>query len=182
MRAVLLVLYPFLRRPALPAPSSATLAASVAGTGARRRSLPFRAIQPAHTGRRRSICVVIRISRTNFGVDLGAARTGPNRRAREALPTLGLVWGSATFVFAHGGRDSAQHVIVLYGPGIKARSSVVPRQWRRRRTERLDDEGEDLGDGRTVKPVLVVIENVLIRHAHMVVHNGDLGKGPIVVS
>jgi hypothetical protein len=58
MRAVRLVWYPLLHRPALLALSSATLASSVAGTSARHRSLSFRAIQPVHTGRRRSICYV----------------------------------------------------------------------------------------------------------------------------
>lgn len=107
-----------------------------------------------------------------MSVDLGVMRTGPNWRAREALLTLGLVEGNATLVFADGRGDSAQYVIVLYGPDIKARSSVVLRLRRRRRTERLDNEREDLCDGRTVKPVLVVIENVLIRYVHVVVYNG----------
>lgn len=159
-------LYPLLHCPAPPASPSAMLASSVAGTGARRRSLPSWAIQPVRTGRRRSIFFIFIISRTDSDVDLGAMRMGPNWRAHEALPTPGQ---AQRYVFADRRGVSAQHIVVLYNPGTEVRSSVVPRLRRRRRTERLDDEGEDLYDGRTVKPVLVVIENILIRHVHVVV-------------
>jgi hypothetical protein len=76
MRAVRLVLYPLSHCPALPASPSATLASSVAGTGARRRSLPSWAIRPVRTGRRRSIFFVVIVSRTDLGVDLGRNANG----------------------------------------------------------------------------------------------------------
>lgn len=37
------------------------------------------------------------------------------------------------------------------------------------RTEGLKDEGEDLCDGRTVKSSFIVVEDVQVRHTHIVV-------------
>jgi len=44
--------------------------------------------------------------------------------------------------------------------------------WRRRGTDGLEDEGEDLGDSSTVKSVVVVVENIQVRHAHVVEDRG----------
>ncbi|KAK3304861.1 uncharacterized protein B0T15DRAFT_558929 [Chaetomium strumarium] len=75
---------------AFPAPrrigsTSWSMASSVAGTGARRRSVPSWATWPVRTGSRRSICFVVIISRTDLGVDLSAMRTGLNWRQVEDM-------------------------------------------------------------------------------------------------
>ncbi len=45
----------------------------------------------------------------------------------------------------------------------------MPRLWGGFRTEGLEDEGEDLCDGRAVKSSFIVVEDVQVRHTHIVV-------------
>jgi hypothetical protein len=112
-------------------------------------------------------------STANIAVQLLAARAGPNRRALEALPTLGFAEGGAGLL-AHRYGDVPQHVVVLHGPGIEARGRVVPEHGRRSHTEGLEDEGEDLRDSCAMEPGLVVVQDVQVRHAYGVVDNGKI--------
>lgn len=44
------------------------------------------------------------------------------------------------------------------------------------RTESLEDKGEDLGDSCAVKPQLVVPKDILVRHGHVIVDRGRIGR------
>src|SRR3569833_2748189 len=81
---------------------------------------------------------------------------------------LGYVRRSAFCVVADACGNLAQHVFVLHSPDIKAAGCGMPGLRRRSSTDGSDDEGEDLRDGGAVEHVLVIGDDVQIRHAHVV--------------
>lgn len=78
------------------------------------------------------------------------------------------------FVLANCHWDFAQHIFELHVPNVKSFSGIVPGLRGRWRKEGLEYEGEDLRDSRAMKSVLIALDHIQIRHAHVVEDRGGI--------